>query len=392
MAEKNPNIRKKSTGADDSGLVGKDILTTEQLTLKEIESVLNLAQKLKALRDHHLPTRFFKDGIGFGCIQAGTNRHQEAFRFACHLTGLQPETLDISKIRQGGTDFGLFGGIAGIAELIAVDEDTNLSGNAMISELIQFLDQGYQMKVISQRSPLINIRSNLGWPLQALTELLFMKDLFGSMKSLKARKLTITWVFDPDHEVSEILPVSMLRLLSRYGMNITLAHPEGYELPDAAIISAQKSITISKGRLKLTNRFKKSIKSADIIYLIPWRLTKNHDNPDEELDTEEVLEESIVDIEETDKVGSSPEKWILTPRIKALAKDGNVVFMQSKEILHKTEMESFSQFVASEVNHLKRNQLKPYILASMILVQHYSNPNILLQEMINNDHTFIQED
>jgi hypothetical protein len=144
--------------------------------------------------------------------------------------------------------------------------------------------------------------------------------------------------------------------------------------------------------LKLTNRFKKSIKSADIIYLIPWRLTKNHDKPDEELDTEEVLEESIVDIEDTDKVGSSPEKWILTPRIKALAKDGNVVFMQSKEILHKTEMESFSQFVASEVNHLKRNQLKPYILASMILVQHYSNPNILLQEMINDDPTFIQED
>jgi hypothetical protein len=304
---------------------------------------------------------------------------------ACHLTGLQPETAVISKIRKGGTDFGLFGGIAGMAELIAVDEGSNRHGCALISELIQFLDQGYLMKVISQRPTLINLSSNLGWPVQALTELLFLKELFGSLKSLKTRKLTISWVFDPDHEVSYVLPVSILRLLARYGINITLAHPFGYELPAEAISSAQKSASVSKGKLKLTNRFKKPLKSADIVYLIPWSPTNYQFKPEEAQEIENPKDPSIDDFEVDNKVGSAPEKWVLTPGRKSLAKDDNTAFLEWKDTLHKTEEVSFSQFIASEVHHLKRNQLKPFILASLILAQHYANPNILLQEMINND-------
>lgn len=379
-------MKKKSTRTDLAGLVGRDILMTEQLNLKEIELIINLAQKLKAFRDHHFTTRFFKDGIGFGCFQAGNNPNQEAFRFACHLTGLYPETSDISKIRNMGTDLGLFGGLAGMTELIAVDEDPKHTGIALICELIHFFDQGYLMKVISQRPSLINISSNLGWPLQALTELLFLKELFGSLKALKARKLTISWVFDPEHEVPEILPVSILRLLARFGLNITLAHPVGYELPPEAVSNVQKSAVKSKGKLKLTHRFKKSLRSADVVYLIPWRMPETRVNPDDgRMVTENALDQNMDDLEVSDNVGSLPEKWVLTPGKRSLAKDDQVVFLSWKDVLHKMDDISISQFIASEVHYLKRNQLKPFVLASMILAQKFANPNILLQEMINND-------
>jgi len=385
MPENNRTLKIKSKLSEASGLSGRDLLTTEQLTLKEIELIINLAQKLKAFRDHHFSTHFFKEGFGVGCFYNSNHEHQWPFRLACRLTGLLPEVVALSSGQIKGPDFGFLGGIAGLAEVIAVDEETAFPGKETLTDMLQFLDHVYQMKVIPHRPVLINIRSGTGWPVQALTELLFLKDHFGSLKSMKTKRLTISWIYKPEQEVSKILPVSIIRLLTRFGMHITLAHPPGYELPEEAISNAQKSSATSKGKLKLSNRFKKSMKEADVVYLIPW-------SEQEELVTEDdvsKLENENLQLsdglEQEEKSGFIAEKWILTPKRKHLAKEGQAIFLEWPAILQKQDTETFPGFISTQLNEIKRIQLQPFIIASMMLAQRFANPNILLQEMINND-------
>ncbi|MCI0569314.1 MAG: acetylornithine carbamoyltransferase, partial [Myxococcaceae bacterium] len=74
--------------------------------------------------------------------------------------------------------------------------------------------------------PVMNMDSSLWHPLQALADLLTLKEHLGE---LRGQPLAITWVHSPTPASASAVH-SLLEGALRFGMRVRLAHPPGYEL------------------------------------------------------------------------------------------------------------------------------------------------------------------
>lgn len=391
MPVKKAEIKHKSSRTRKNGLAGKDIISTELLTIEEIESVIYLVQKLKAFRDHSISTRFFDAAIGFGCFEPELREASFPFKVACNMTGISPEIFPLSSVLPILDSGEILLRLIGEAELIGIyDEDESIIDHKEINRLANFLDQCINSGAISKRPGLINIRSSAGWPVRALTDLLFIKDHFGSLKSLKHKKITISWVYDPVHSCTSTFPSSVIRLLTRFGMDVTLAFPSGYELPEEELVKASKSATTSKGKFKVSHRFKKSLQDADAIYLIPWGTSPVSDQPAYIPDSAPGSELMSAEHEREQEVVFKPEKWTISPKKLLLTREGKGLVMRWPLFSHGSRNGEEPGITAIHEFHpdlqvMKRLHLEPVMIASMILANRIDDPNSLLQEMINNE-------
>ena len=71
-----------------------------------------------------------------------------------------------------------------------------------------------------------------------------MASRFGGIENLKGKKIAITWAYSPDGTRSLAVPQGLLSLVSRFGMNVVLAAPEGMELMPDAYERAEKNTEI----------------------------------------------------------------------------------------------------------------------------------------------------
>ena len=391
MPEKIREVKQKPDQIAKPGLMGKDIISTELLTIGEIEIIIYLAQKLKVFRDHQMSTRFFGTAIGIGIFSDDNFLQGYSFRMASGMTGLTTEIVRLSALFNNEWDYELLCRMAGEADLITIyDEDETQFEETQIKSMIQYLDLCVQRNLISNRPGLINFKSAVGWPVQALTDLLFLKDYFGSIKTLKNKKITIAWEYNPDNTVSRTLPVSVIRLLSRFGMDVQLACPPGFELPEDVIANAIKSTKTSKGKFRQSQHFKKSLHDADIVYMIPWAskpITELTENESISSDQSVLLSEEN---RQDDQQGFKPEKWTMTPKKLRLTKEGKALVMRWPVRFAEQDTDDdmtgidFPE-VKLDMYVAKRLHLETFIIASMILANKFSNPSNLLQEMINNE-------
>jgi len=73
----------------------------------------------------------------------------------------------------------------------------------------------------------INLQSDRDHPTQALSDLCHVKAYFGdSFEALKGKKITVSWAYSPSYAKPLSVPQGVIGLLTRFGMDVTLAHPE----------------------------------------------------------------------------------------------------------------------------------------------------------------------
>ncbi|MHA1436448.1 MAG: N-acetylornithine carbamoyltransferase [Promethearchaeota archaeon] len=126
--------------------------------------------------------------------------------------------------------------------------------------------------------PIINFEDDQFHPLQALTDIFTICE---KKKDPQGKKIVISWAYHP-----KPLPLSVvnstLLIASRYGMDITLAHPKNYELDEKIINIANKNIKESNGTLTFSNNIKEAYSDADVIYVKSWGSIKEYGNIREE--------------------------------------------------------------------------------------------------------------
>jgi N-acetylornithine carbamoyltransferase len=115
--------------------------------------------------------------------------------------------------------------------------------------------------------PVINMEDDVYHPCQGMADLLTLKEKFGS---LKGRRFVMSWAYAPDHFKPVSVAHSALSLTSRYGMDIVLAHPEGFELDHEIIEQTRANAQASGGSLKITNDMADAVTAADVIYAKSW--------------------------------------------------------------------------------------------------------------------------
>lgn len=142
------------------------------------------------------------------------------------------------------------------------------AGNAYMREVGAALDDGYKRGVLPQRPALVNLQCDIDHPTQSMADLAWLREHFGSLENLKGKKIAMTWAYS-QAMANRSVPQGIIGLMTRFGMDVTLAHPEGYDL-------IRMSLKLLKTMLKppvvasVRSGMEEAFKDADIVYPKSW--------------------------------------------------------------------------------------------------------------------------
>ncbi len=101
-----------------------------------------------------------------------------------------------------------------------------------------------------------------------MADLLHLKRIWIIGES-ERKKIVMSWAYSPSYGKPLSVPQGIIALMSRYGMNIELAYPEGYDLiPE--IVDIAKKIPKKWWYFQISHSMEDAMKDADIVYPKSW--------------------------------------------------------------------------------------------------------------------------
>ncbi|MDA8244823.1 MAG: knotted carbamoyltransferase YgeW [Elusimicrobia bacterium] len=373
-------------GAD---LYHKDFLLTWEKNDAEIHSVLKIAEILKEMHAQNIDASMFRTGLAVSNFRDNSTRTRFSFSSACNLLGLAVQDLDEGKsqIAHGETVRETANMISFLTEAVGIRDDMFIGkGHTYMKEVAEALDDGYKQGVLNQRPAVVNLQCDLDHPTQSMSDLLFIKNHFGGFENLKGKKIAMTWAYSPSYGKPLSVPQGVITLMSRFGMEVELAYPEGYDLLPDTIEVAKEHAKKSGGSFKVSNSMESAFKNADIVYPKSWAPFK-------------VMEKRTALLEGGDQAGlKTLEKECLENNAKfkswecdeakmKLTKGGKATYMHClpadiTDVSCKAGEVSANVFEKARIGTYKEAGYKPFVIAAMIAACTKKNPPRLLAELV----------
>jgi len=252
---------------------GKDFLLTWEKTDAEIRALLLAAECLSELHQARRPFRVFETGLAVSIFRDKSTRTRFSFASAVNALGLGLSELDEEKsqIAHGETVRETANMISFLTEVIGIRDDMYLGeGNAYMREVGQAVQEGFEQGVLHQRPCVINLQCDVDHPTQVLADLLHLKRHFGSLENLRGKKLTMTWAYSPSYGKPLSVPQGVIGLMTRLGMEVSLAHPEGYGLIPEVVELAKQNSRQSGGKFEVVSSMEAAFTDADVVYPKSW--------------------------------------------------------------------------------------------------------------------------
>jgi knotted carbamoyltransferase YgeW len=161
--------------------------------------------------------------------------------------------------------------ISFLTEVIGIRDDMFLGeGHTYMQEVGAALSDGAANGVLHRRPSIVNLQCDVDHPTQALADLAWLKEHFGSVENLKGKKIAMTWAYSPSYGKPLSVPQGIIGLMTRFGMDVRLAHPEGYDLIPEVVELAGKQAAQSGGKFTKTTSMDEAFEGADIVYPKSW--------------------------------------------------------------------------------------------------------------------------
>ncbi len=370
-------------------LFKNDFLLTWDKSQQELELLLEIAEALKYLRANNHSCKVFDSGLAVSLFRDNSTRTRFSFASACNLLGLTVQDLDETKsqISHGETLRETATMISFLSEVIGIRDDMYPGlGHTYMKDFSAALNESYSENVLPQKPPVINLQCDLDHPTQSMADLMHLKNHFGSLENLKGKKIAMTWAYSPSYGKPLSVPQGVISLMTRFGMDVSLAHPEGYELfPD--IVDKAKAFSHKfGGSFNVTNSMDEAFKNADIVYPKSWApfavmqersvLLRN----DKHKQLEELEMQCLKQNAEHIKWECNSEKMNLTNNalyMHCLPADISGVSCKQGEV-------SADVFEKHRINTYKQAGYKPYIIAAMIFASKFKLPGEKLKELLLN--------
>ena len=203
-----------------------------------------MAECLSELHQARKPFRVFDTGLAISIFRDNSTRTRFSFASAANALGLGLADLDEEKsqIAHGETVRETANMISFMAEVIGIRDDMYLGeGNKYMREVSAAVQEGFEKGVLHQRPNVINLQCDIDHPTQSLADLVHLKNHFGSLENLRGKKIAMSWAYSPSYGKPLSVPQGIIGLMTRFGMNVTLAHPEGYGLIPEVVELARKN-------------------------------------------------------------------------------------------------------------------------------------------------------
>ena len=377
------------SGLDFKGMYGEDFLHTWDKTTDELRALYATAAALRNLRERNISTRIFDSGLSVSLFRDNSTRTRFSFSKASNLLGLELQDLDEKKsqIAHGETVRETATMISFMADVIGIRDDMYIGkGDAYMQEVSESVQQAYADGVLDHRPTLISLQSDSDHPTQSSADMLYLINEFGGLENLKGKKVAVTWAYSPSYGKPLSCPQSLIDLLPRFGMDVTLAHPEGYDLMPDVVDRAKQFASENGTTFMQAHTMAEAFEGADIVIpksWAPYSGMEKRTNLYAEGDDEGIkaLEKELL------AQNATHQDWCSTTELMAKTANGqDTIFMHplpadisGVSCEHGEVMADV--FDMHRVGMYKEASYKPYAIAAMMFLQKVADPAATLEAL-----------
>lgn len=382
------DIINKLNTLDFKDMYQNDFFLTWEKTDDEIAATFEVADALRHLREKNISTKIFDSGLGISLFRDNSTRTRFSFASACNMLGLEVQDLDEGKsqIAHGETVRETANMISFMADVIGIRDDMYIGkGNTYMHNVSDAVKEGFDDGILEQRPTLVNLQCDIDHPTQCMADTLHLIHHFGGVQNLKGKKIAMSWAYSPSYGKPLSVPQGVIGLMTRMGMDVVLAHPEGYEVMADVEEVAKKNSSLSGGSFTKTNSMKDAFEGADIVYPKSWapfsamqKRTDLYGNGDfAGIDT---LEKELL------AMNGAHKDWECTEEMMKLTKNGEALYLHClpadiTDVSCKEGEVAASVFDRYRIPLYKQASYKPYIIAAMIFLSKVKNPALTLQSL-----------
>ena len=254
-------------------LYQKDFLLTWEHPEEELKAILAVADALKQVHKKGQSYKSFETGLAISIFRDNSTRTRFSYASAANAMGFGLSELDEQKsqVAHGETVRETANMISFLTEVIGIRDDMFLGeGHTYMKEVGDALTDGAEQGVLHRRPSIINLQCDIDHPTQSMADLAWLREHFGSVEALKGKKLAMTWAYSPSYGKPLSVPQGIIGLMTRFGMDVRLAHPEGYGLIPEVVALAGKQAAASGGKFSVSNSMDEAFEGADIVYPKSW--------------------------------------------------------------------------------------------------------------------------
>ncbi len=366
-----------------------DFLLTWEKSDDEVDATFLVADILRGLRQQNITSRIFDSGLGISIFRDQSTRTRFSYASACNLLGLTVQDFDEGKsqVAHGETVRETANMVSFMADVIGIRDDMYIGkGNTYMREVSQAVQQGFQEGVLEQRPTLVNLQCDIDHPTQSMSDMLHIINHFGGVHNLDGKKLAMTWAYSPSYGKPLSVPQGIIGLMTRFGMEVVLAHPEGYEVMPEVEAVAERNASQSGGGFTKTNSMAEAFENADIVYPKSWApfaaMEKRTDLYSQgDFDGIDALEQELL------AQNANHKDWECTEKLMATTDAGSALYMHCLPAditgvsCEQGEVEA-GVFDRYRVPMYKEASYKPYIIAAMILLSKVKHPADTLSALL----------
>ncbi len=373
----------------DSNLHQHDFLLTWEESEANLRAVLLTAEILEQLYLANLDARVFSSGLAVSIFRDNSTRTRFSFASAASLLGLSSMDLDETKsqIAHGETVRETANMISFLTQVIGIRDDMFLGeGHEYMAEVSRSVRQGHEEGVLPQRPAIVNLQCDRDHPTQTMADLMHLAKSFGSLEALRGKKIAMTWAFSPSYGKPLSVPQGVIGLMTRFGMEVSLAFPPGYGLMPEIVETAGRQADASGGSLTVTQSMAEAFSDADVVYPKSWApyevmqrrteyLRGGHD------DRLAALEKECL------AMNDQHQDWECSEEMMAGTRDGKALYMHclpaditgvscERGEVAASVFDRYRTVTYHEASH------KPYVIAAMTLLNRFEQPAQVLRQVL----------
>jgi knotted carbamoyltransferase YgeW len=381
-------------GGSREGLFQKDFLLTWEKDEESLRYILKLADILMQMRQGNISPRVFDSGLAVSIFRDKSTRTRFSFASAANLLGLAVQDMDEEKsqIAHGETVRETAQMISFLTDIIGIRDDMYLGeGNKYMREVGASLDEGYREGVLPVRPGIVNLQCDIDHPTQSMADLMHLKSHFGSLEALRGKKIVMSWAYSPSYGKPLSVPQGVIGLMTRFGMQVGLAYPEGYELIPEVVELAGKQARDSGGSFKVSHSMKDAMQDADIVYPKSWAPYKVMEQRTELLRNSD--KQGLQALEQQCLAQNAQHKgWEYNEEMRRLTKNQDALYMHclpadiSGVSCREGEV-SAETFERYRLLTYREAGFKPYIIAAMMFANRFEDPAAMLDKLLERNQS-----
>jgi ornithine carbamoyltransferase len=241
-----------------TGLKGRDLISLQEWTKDEVDTILDVALQLKRERALGMPHPLLRDRVLAMLFFFSSTRTRASFEAGMAQLGGHAQFIEsrTTQIAHGDTAKEIGEILGRYNDGIAIRHCDWGVGNRYLREVAE-----------ASRVPVLNMQCDLFHPHQSLADLLTIIEHKGDPRG---RTIDISWAYAASYQKPISVPLDLSLLTTRYGMHVRLVHPPEFRLPQEYMDQAAENARRSGGSFELMDDFNAGMRGADIVYAKSW--------------------------------------------------------------------------------------------------------------------------